>query len=103
MFWIWRFSKRKLGGKTVVGQDSADPGGGDEDIFGPFRGEELRHGGRVEQVQFSAGFADEAGKALAAKFAPNGAADHAAVAGDINARVRFHFGTGWNQLCKKPS
>ena len=89
-FWIWRFSNRNSAGLGVVGQNAADAGGGDEDILGLFCGEEMGDGGGVPQVQFGVGFANQVGKAAAEQFAPQGAADHAAMACDVNWGFSMH-------------
>ena len=80
----------ELGWLAAVGQDAADFGGGHEDELRLCLGVKVRHCGAVQQVEFLPGSADEMAVALPLQFAPDGAADQAAMAGDIDCRVKIH-------------
>ncbi len=50
----------EVNGLGAVGEDAADSGRGDDDIFRLFAAVEFTDGGGIEQIQFGAGFADQA-------------------------------------------
>jgi hypothetical protein len=77
----------EFGWVGVVGVDAADLGGGQVDLGRALFGEEGLDGGLVGQVQFGVGAGDEMGVAGAFEGAHQGRADHAAMAGDVNAGV----------------
>ena len=79
--------EQELRGVLVVGQDAAHFGRRVDHVFGLFLRVESPDGRRVQQVQFGAGAADQAGEAAPLQFAPDRAADQAAVAGHINPSV----------------
>ncbi len=74
----------ELGRVGVVGVDAADFGGGQVHLGGLFLCKEGLHGGLVGQVQLRMGAGDKVGLALLLKGADDGAADHAAVACDVD-------------------
>ena len=86
----------EVGRVDVVGVDAADAGGSQVDLVGALGGKEGAHGGLVGQVQLGVGAGENvAGRlALREQGAHDGRADHAAVAGDVDAgrgRCIVHF------------
>ena len=82
----------EVGGVGVVGEDAADPGGGENDVLGPLLLEEAGDRGGVEEVELGVGAGEEVGVAEAGKFALDGGADQATVAGDVDAGIERHVG-----------
>ena len=74
----------------AVGENAANLGRGDEDVLGPFPLIKFADGDGVQEVQLGARPAQEPGEAELLEPAPKGAAHHAAMAGDINARVTWN-------------
>ncbi len=70
--------------------DAADPGGGQKDVVGLFPAQEFVDGPLVEQVEFLPGTREQIAVAALLQPAHDGGADHAAMAGDINARRAIH-------------
>ena len=75
---------KELGGPGVVRKDAADFRSGDENKLGLRLHVEAVDGGGVEQIQFGVGAPDQVGETGALQFAPDGAADETAVAGDVD-------------------
>jgi hypothetical protein len=71
----------------VVGVNAAHLGCGHVDLVGLFLGEEGLHGSLVGQVELGVGASDDAVRGLASgqQLANDGGADHAAMAGDVDA------------------
>ena len=75
-----------------VRDDATDARGGVDREFGALGFEKLADGGAVEEVEFLAGADEEVREALGLQGANDGAADHAAVAGDEDFGIGRHGG-----------
>ena len=62
--------QKEFGGLTLVGENAADLGGGDKDVFRFLGGKEILDGGGIEQIELAPGFAEEVFETLALQFAP---------------------------------
>ena len=85
----------KLGWPGVIRLNASDLGGSDENVLRSLGLVELLYGRGVKQVQFVARMPNEVAKTAAVQFAPQGAADQAAVSGDKDSRcwLKFHGAT----------
>ena len=80
----------ELDGFFVIRDDATDLGGGDHDDRRAVTVVKIAHGGGVLQVEFGAGGGEEISQSLGLESADDGAADHAAVPGDVNWLVFQH-------------
>ena len=80
----------EVGALHVVGQDAADLGRSDEDEVRALRVQEIEDGALVEQVELGARARDELGVARRLQRTLDGAAHHAAVAGDKDTGAAIH-------------
>ena len=78
---------KKVNGLLAVGHDAADLGGGDEDVLRLFAAIEFADGGGIQQIELGAGFANQMREASQLQVPPDGAANRATVAGNINACI----------------
>lgn len=74
----------ELGRIDVIGMDTADLSGSEEDVFRFFLGEEIRHCLLVDEIHFGMGPGDEVCVAVGFEPAENGGADKAAMTGYVN-------------------
>ena len=81
---------KELGGVGVIGVNAPHLSRGNENVFGRLGLVEGINGCMVQKIQFSAGAADQFRVALGFECAPDRAAYHAAVAGDVNAGGSIH-------------
>ena len=82
----------EVGAVDVVGLDATHPRGGDEDVVRLLLGQEGLHRALVQQVQLGAAAGEDVRVAAGLQSAHQGAADHAAMAGDEDARIRRRRG-----------
>ena len=71
----------------VVGDDAADAGGGEENVFRPLGGEEPLDGVLARQVELAAAAHDDVSATFGAQPADDGRAHQAAMSRDINTAV----------------
>ena len=82
--------EEEFDGLFGIRHDAAHARGGVDDKFGAFFFKKGADCGAVEEVEFGAGAGEDLGEALAGEGADDGAANHAAVAGDEDFRVGCH-------------
>jgi len=82
----------EVGGVGGVGVDAADLGRSQVDLIGLLCRKEAAHGGLVGQVELGVGAGDDValGHAIGLQLAHDGRADHAAVAGHVDAGLGAH-------------
>ena len=93
--------KKELRGVLVVGQDATHFGRRANYVFGFLLCIESPDSGRVEQVQFGMGPANQASEAAPLQFAPDRAAHQAAVTGHINPSVSGNVHRLSNRLVQR--
>ena len=84
----------------VVGVDAPHLGRGDEDVGGPFAFHHGADGGLVPQVEFAACEGDGVGQSGGGEGPAEGAAHHAAVAGNVESGVGVHQDSVRLEACR---
>ena len=82
----------EFGGVGVVGVDAADLGGSEIDLVDALALEKGADGGLVGQIKFGVGAGDQVGVTLGLQCPNDGGANHAAMAGDVDAGIEVDFG-----------
>jgi hypothetical protein len=78
------------GAVAVIGGDTADMGGSEEDVFGVVEVEEVVDGTGVSEVKILVRAVDEGGVSFAGEVVEDGGADEATVSGDVDEAIFVH-------------